>query len=189
MQNEKNVVYLRRFKRERELKRFPFLFVFSQNFNLVAEKIAEITESFFQEQGWSDCFLIEIKIKDKSVEVFADCDGGITLEKCHKISRAIEAYLDESKVLGESYVLDVSSPGVGTPLKMARQYKNNVGRKIEVKTATEKIEGDLKEVKEEEIVVFYTEKRKEGKKNIKVDVEKSIRFDEIETAKIKVSFK
>jgi ribosome maturation factor RimP len=165
------------------------LLVLCQNNDLVTEKIAEITKSFFQEQGWSDCFLIEVKQKDKSLEVFADCDGGITLEKCHKISRAIEAYLDESKVLGESYVLDVSSPGVGTPLKMPRQYKKNIGRKIEVKTAEEKVEGELKEVSDEGIVVFFVEKRKEGKKNIKVDIEKSIRFEEIETAKIKVSFK
>ena len=156
---------------------------------MVAEKIAEITQSFFEDQGWSDCFLVDIRQKDKNIEVFVDCDGGINLEKCHKISRAIEAYLDESQVLGESYTLDVSSPGVGTPLKMVRQYQNNIGRNIEVKTKEENIEGMLKEVSEDGVIVFYVEKKKEGKKNIKTDVNKSIPFSEIEIAKIKISFK
>ena len=152
------------------------------------DKIQEVVNKFFEDQAWSDCFLVEIRHKDKMIEVFVDCDGGINLEKCHKISRAIEAYLDESKDFGENYVLDVSSPGVGTPLKMLRQYKNNIGRNIEIKTAIEKFEGELKEVTEENIKVFFIEKRKEGKKNIKVDVEKIINFEEIVSAKIKVSF-
>jgi ribosome maturation factor RimP len=156
---------------------------------LNTDKIQEVVNSFFAEQGWSECFLVEIVHKERMIEVFVDRDGGINLEKCHKISRAIEAYLDESKDFGENYILNVSSPGVGTPLKMHRQYKNNVGRNIEIKTATEKIEGELKEVGESGVTVFYTEKRKEGKKNIKVDVERPINFEDIISAKIKVSFK
>jgi ribosome maturation factor RimP len=156
---------------------------------LNTDKIQEVVNSFFTEQSWSECFLVEIVHKERIIDVFVDCDGGINLEKCHKISRAIEFYLDESKDFGENYILNVSSPGVGTPLKMHRQYKNNVGRNIEIKTATEKIEGELKEVGETSVTVFYVEKKKEGKKNIKVDMERPINFEDIISAKIKVSFK
>ncbi len=158
-------------------------------FGLNIDKIEAVINDFFIANEWLDCFIVEIKVKDKLIEVFVDCDGGINLQKCHKISRAIEAYLDETQVIGEQYVLDVSSPGVGTPLKMTRQYHNNVGRNIEVNTATESVEGILKEVTDAGIMVAFTEKRKEGKKNIKVDVEKTLLFDEIKSAKIKVSFK
>src|SRR5690625_6116677 len=59
-------------------------------------------------------------------------DSGMTLAKCQAFSRHIESYLDETLVLGEKYELDVSSPGLDRPLKLVRQYHNNIGRDLKV---------------------------------------------------------
>lgn len=153
------------------------------------DQIVSLLEQHFEEEGMQDCFVVEVVHQGKSLEVFVDRDKGINLETCRKLSRVIEAYLDTSLVLGEEYVLDVSSPGVGRPLKLARQYVNNIGRGIEVKSGEEKIEGTLTAADSNQIEVSYTTKVKEGKKNVKVDVVKQILIEDIEIAKIKVSFK
>jgi ribosome maturation factor RimP len=156
---------------------------------LITEKITQAIEAFFAAQSWEDCYIVDILQKGKSLEIFVDRDGGINLERCHKISRAVEAYLDESDILGDDYILDVSSPGVGTPLKMARQYRNNIGREIEIKAGDSIYNGKLVNVDAANVTIQYIEKRKEGKKNIKEEIEKSFEISTIKSAKIKVSFK
>jgi ribosome maturation factor RimP len=156
---------------------------------LVTEKIAQAVEAFFEEQGWKDCYIVDIIHKGKSIEVYADRDGGINLETCHKISRAIESFLDTTGLVGEDYILDVSSPGVGTPLKLARQYANNIGREVEIKIGDSIVTGKITKIEDNSVTISYIEKRKEGKKNIKEEVEKTIEISSIKSAKIKVSFK
>jgi ribosome maturation factor RimP len=154
---------------------------------LAFEKLAE---TFFKENEWSSCYFINCRISNgKKIEVFIDKDGGISYGDCQKLSRYLESILDEKKPFGEDYTLDVSSPGVGSPLRKLRQYQNNIGRTIEVKTAEGKIKGSLTSVTEESIVVSYEETIKEGKKKKKVTENKNILFNNILEAKIKVSFK
>lgn len=150
--------------------------------------IQQLVEKFFTDSGWNDCFYINTKINGKKIEVFIDKDGGISFENCHKVSRYIESILDEKLPFGDDYILEVSSPGVGSPLKLPRQYKNNIGRTIEVSTSEEKFKGTLEEADDEKIKVGYEEKVKEGKKNIKVKIEKSVMYTDIIEAKIKIVF-
>ena len=84
--------------------------------------------------------------------------------------------------------MEVSSPGVGTALKMPRQYINNIGRTIEVTTKDDQFKGKLTHADAEKITVSYEEKVKEGKKNVKVEIEKSVMYTDIIEAKIKIVF-
>jgi ribosome maturation factor RimP len=59
----------------------------------------------------------------------------LTVDDCARVSRAIEARLDESGVAGERYVLEVSSPGVERPLRTAAEWRRFVGKSAVV-TAT-----------------------------------------------------
>ena len=91
----------------------------------IEEEIRKVAEVRFSEEDLADCFILEIILKDKRVEVFADTDDGIKFWQCQKLSRAIEEYLDTSQVLGEAYTIEVSSPGVDKPLQLFRQYPRN----------------------------------------------------------------
>ena len=87
------------------------------------EKIVELLEEKFKEEEFADCFLIEIKLhKHNKLDIFLDSDTGITFQKCQRISRYLESYIDEGGWLGEKYVIEVSSPGLTRPLKLRRQY-------------------------------------------------------------------
>ena len=158
---------------------------------MIEEKLKALLDEKFQEEEFTDCFLIDIEWKsaNQRVEVYLDSDEGISFRKCQIISRYLEAHLDEGGWLGEKYTLEVSSPGVRRPLKFPRQFPKHVGRKLEVKTTSgEKFEGKLKEVTDSNIALTWTERIKEGKKKRNVDLEKEIPFSEIEKAIVKISF-
>ena len=69
------------------------------------------------------------------VRVVVDRDGGVSLDDVADVSRDIGAALDaldqaEPDLLGTSYVLEVSSPGVDRPLTEPRHWRRNVGRLV-----------------------------------------------------------
>jgi ribosome maturation factor RimP len=124
------------------------------------------------------------------VEVFIDSDGIVTFEKCKQLSRIIEAKIEEKGWFGEKYTLDVSSAGVGRPLRNPRQYKKNIGRKVEIKLANgEKLSGELVDTSDEKLKIKQIVKRKEGKKNVKEEVIQEIDNAAVAEIKVKISFK
>ena len=98
--------------------------------------------------------------------MFLDADDGITIEKCTSINKALYKYIEESELFpGGNFSLEVSSPGIDEPLKLFRQYKKNIGRKVEVvMNDGTKIEGKLLNVSDDEIVM--EEKTGKGNKTI-----------------------
>ena len=67
------------------------------------------------------------------LRVYADKEGGINIDDCVLISRALEAKLDEDDFIQEAYILEVSSPGLGRPLKKDKDFERSIGRDVEIK--------------------------------------------------------
>jgi ribosome maturation factor RimP len=67
------------------------------------------------------------------LRVYADKEGGITIDDCVTISRALEEKLDAEDFIEEAYILEVSSPGLGRPLKRERDFVRSVGEEVDVK--------------------------------------------------------
>ncbi len=152
-------------------------------------ELENLIEKGLKELNFDDTYLVNIKTNNNKIEIFLDSDTGIDFLKCQKVSRWIEAILDENKAFGEKYTLEVSSSGVGSPLKLLRQYTKNIGRTIEIKYGeNQRIKGTLKEVRDDIISVEHEVTRKEGKKNIKTLETVQIKFEEIIESKIKISF-
>lgn len=59
--------------------------------------------------------------------------GGVTVDQCAKVSRAVEPWLDEHGDIPERYVLEVSSPGIERPLKRKRDWRRFTGQPVLVK--------------------------------------------------------
>jgi ribosome maturation factor RimP len=63
-------------------------------------------------------------------------DGAkVSIDDCAHVSRAIEPQLDASGLVGETYVLEVSSPGVERPLRNAADWRRFAGRRARVLSA------------------------------------------------------
>src|SRR5690349_21572068 len=58
---------------------------------------------------------------------------GITVDECAKVSRALEAYLDEASGIPEKYVLEVSSPGIERPIRRRREFERFAGWPVSIK--------------------------------------------------------
>jgi ribosome maturation factor RimP len=101
----------------------------------------------------------------------------------------LEAEIDAQNWFGEKYVLEVSSAGVDRPLTDKRQYRKNLGRKIEIQTVDDKkIKGIFEDYTDEEIIVKYNHVRKEGKKKIKEELTEKVPLRSINKLKVKASF-
>lgn len=157
---------------------------------MIEAKITDLLEDLFKTEEFSDCFLVEVKLhNNRKLEVFMDSDDGITFDRCQRTSRYLEQYLDEEGWLGEKYVLEVSSPGIGRPLKLQRQYPKNIGRKVEVTLEEGAVKtGTLAEVTETGLVIEEKIVIKEGKRKKREVVKTSIPFAAIKQTVVKVSF-
>ncbi len=145
------------------------------------ESIRNLLEDRFQDVELQDCFLVEIHLhKNNKLEVIIDCDNGVTLDKCQRVSRILEAYLDQEGFLGDKYTLEVSSPGLDRPLKLWRQYRKNIGRNVTVTLLSgESKRGTLTAVHEDFIIVDVPVVMKEGKKKRKLTLQTEIPFEQI----------
>ncbi len=151
--------------------------------------LSELVNKGIENLDFNDTFLVECIINGKKIEIFLDSDEYVDFAKCKKLSRWLEAIFDEEKYFGESYILEVSSAGVGRPLKFLRQYKKNIGRLIDIKHSIDKrSKGTLVSVEEDVLNVEYEIKVKEGKKNKIVSITDKIKFEDIIESKIKISF-
>ena len=157
----------------------------------ITERITQLLEEkYTTDEAFADCFTVEIEMKPgNKLYVFADSDSGMTFEKCQKISRFLESHLDTNGWLGEKYVLEVSSPGIGRPFKFLRQYRNNIGRTLEV-TLLDKTRqtGVLKAVDEQQVLLSRKEIQREGKKKKEVELEIPVPLTQIEKAVVKLAF-
>jgi ribosome maturation factor RimP len=84
------------------------------------------------------------------VDVVGGVEGSsVTVDDCARVSRAVEAYLDEASDVAERYVLEVSSPGVERPLVRAADFSRFAGREVAVKmtkalaNGAKRVEGEL----------------------------------------------
>lgn len=68
------------------------------------------------------------------LRAYIDKEGGITVDDCEVISRAFSDRLDEEDFIEDSYILEVSSPGLGRPLKKEKDYARSMGKELEIRT-------------------------------------------------------
>ena len=62
------------------------------------------------------------------LRAYIDKPGGIAVDDCEVISRALSDKLDEEDYIEDSYILEVSSPGLGRPLKKDKDFQRSIGR-------------------------------------------------------------
>lgn len=68
------------------------------------------------------------------LRIYIDKPGGITIDDCELVSRAFSEVLDREDYIEDSYIMEVSSPGLLRPLKKDKDFQRNLEREIEIKT-------------------------------------------------------
>ena len=68
------------------------------------------------------------------LRAYIDKDGGITVDDCEIVSRRMSELLDKYDYVEDSYIFEVSSPGLGRPLKKEKDYVRSMGKELEIRT-------------------------------------------------------
>ncbi|EDO26033.1 predicted protein, partial [Nematostella vectensis] len=97
------------------------------------EKVEKLLDAAILERD--HLFLIDLKIDEANkINIVLDGDNGVSLQDCVDISRLVEQDLDREE---NDFSLEVASAGLSSPLKLVRQYKKNIGRKLKAKVVVE----------------------------------------------------
>lgn len=68
------------------------------------------------------------------LRAYIDKPGGIMVDDCEIVSRELSDILDEQDFIDDAYILEVSSPGLGRPLKKEKDFARSIGEEIEIRT-------------------------------------------------------
>lgn len=161
----------------------PSFFKFMQQ---VKEILNHIIEEVLSERP--DLFIIEHKVSEGlDINLTIDGDEHINVSDCIDLSRKIEKALDRDEY---DFSIKVQSPGADEPLVLPRQYKKHVGRTLKITTSAEEIEGKLVKVENDNIQITWKarEKKPKGKGKVTVKYDKTIPYDDIKKANIKLTF-
>lgn len=152
----------------------------------IEKRVIELVEEKIADRP--DLFLVDVQMHGSGIlSILVDGDNGVAISDCVAISRHVGFHLEEENTIEQAYRLEVSSPGIDTPLKSLRQYQKNLNRSLSVKLKDgTKREGKLMQADEAGIIIQENVKEK-GKKAALI--ENFIPFDNISETIVLVSFK
>ena len=92
------------------------------------------------------------------LRVYVDKEGGIAVDDCEVVSRALSDKLDVEDFIEDSYILEVSSPGLGRPLKKEKDFVRSIGKEVDIHLyksidRQKEFTGVLKSYSKEEIIL------------------------------------
>ena len=102
---------------------------------LYEQKTEVILLPIVEENGFE---LVDVEyVKEGStwyLRAYIDKPGGINIDDCEVVSRRLSDILDEKDYIDDAYILEVSSPGLGRPLKKEKDFKRSLGEEVEIRT-------------------------------------------------------
>lgn len=100
----------------------------------IAEQVWLLAEPLVAENG---CTLWDVEYVREGGEwylrLYIDKEGGVDIDDCERISRAVDPILDEKDPISESYRFEVCSAGLERTLKRPSDFARYIGQKILVK--------------------------------------------------------
>ena len=99
------------------------------------QKTEEILIPIMEEYGFE---LVDVEyVKEGSswyLRAYIDKPGGININDCETVSRRLSDILDEKDFIDDAYIMEVSSPGLGRPLKKEKDFKRSLGMEVDIRT-------------------------------------------------------
>ena len=99
------------------------------------QKTEEILIPIMEEYGFE---LVDVEyVKEGSswyLRAYIDKPGGININDCETVSRRLSDILDDKDFIDDAYIMEVSSPGLGRPLKKEKDFKRSLGMEVDIRT-------------------------------------------------------
>ncbi|MDY4473896.1 ribosome maturation factor RimP [Mitsuokella sp.] len=99
----------------------------------IEEAVEAIAQGLLAGQDVIELVDVEyVKEHDWYLRVYIDKEGGIDIEDCQELSEKLEAELDDKNVIADSYILEVSSPGIDRVLRKPRDFVREQGKAVDI---------------------------------------------------------
>ena len=131
----------------------------------VRQQVEQLAEALVVSEGME---LVDLEFRREGrrwmLRLFIDKDGGVTLDDCASISRELGDLLDVKDVVPQSYVLEVSSPGLDRRLRKKEHFSRFAGQKVRLRLIApidgrKNIVGELEGLEDEKVIVAAPEGR------------------------------
>ena len=100
----------------------------------ITDKVYELARPVVEQEG---CSLWDVEYVREAgswyLRIYIDKDGGVSIDDCERISRALDPLLDEADPIPDSYVFEVGSAGAERELKRPSDFEQFLGSQVEVK--------------------------------------------------------
>mgnify|MGYP003350047976 FL=1 len=155
------------------------------------EQLKALLQTCLDETG---CYLVSMQMRPGNLyKIYVDHDMGLTLEQSVRINRRLRGLVDEAGLYPEGdYSLEVSSPGIDSPIRLHRQYMRHLNRLLEVSfhdAEKAPVMGRLLAVTDEAVRLMPERKRSARRvKETTEPVAMDIPFAEIEKAIVQIEF-
>lgn len=100
--------------------------------NRVEEAVEKLAEKILADTEYEVVDVEYVKERDWYLRVFIDKDGGVGLDDCQKVSNLLGDKIDETNIIKDRYILEVSSPGLDRALKKEKDFKRELGKKVDI---------------------------------------------------------
>lgn len=101
----------------------------------ITEEVTKLARPIVEDFG---CELWDVEFVKEAgthyLRVFIDKEGGVSIDDCEAVSRAVDPLLDEADLISDSYVFEVGSPGAERELKRPSDFDRFMGHEVEVRT-------------------------------------------------------
>lgn len=126
-------------------------------------EIRQTIEEIIQEKITNtQLFLVELAMRANRIDIYLDGDNGVNIRECGQLSKYLHRRLEEMAIDIGTYIVEVSSPGIDRNLSQLREFKKNVGRKLQVKNNQNKlIKGQLIYADAEKLLLATGNKKNE----------------------------
>ncbi len=114
------------------------------------------------------------------LRAYIDKEGGITVDDCELVSRALSDLLDRRDFIPEAYILEVSSPGLGRQLKKEKDFSRSINKEVEIKL--------FKPIHEQKEFVGFLTGYDDEKFTLKLEDESTVDIPRANTALIRLAF-
>ena len=100
--------------------------------NDVVSKVWPLAEAAAKQNG---CELYDVEFNSRNLRIFIDKEGGVSLDHCENVSRALNLHLDNMDLIpGGHYTLEVSSPGLDRHLRRPEHFQSAVGKEVTLRS-------------------------------------------------------
>ena len=155
------------------------------------EKLTEeLLEPVMEENGFE---LVDVEyVKEGSnriLRAYIDKEGGITINDCELVNRRLGDLLDEKDFIDESYILEISSPGLGRQLKKEKDFIRSIGQDIDIKLYKDiEIQENKKVVKSKEFAGRLEAYEEDGITVFLGEETRKILFKDIALVRLSIDF-